>query len=175
LIVAEFCGHQRCRLPDEAFMAAARKDQMQRSLRRLAQAYAAIMQIMEQTFAVLCEDLSLDPLTYLRKQSLSKEPHESDQLVRVDAKMLSVIYRGKSCFLGNTLPFKFLSYLAGRPNIYVNYEELLGEVWRCRVSDTAARSVAKNLRIALRKAGLAEIANAIDGSVYGHYALRLEM
>jgi DNA-binding winged helix-turn-helix (wHTH) protein len=86
---------------------------------------------------------------------------------------LSVTFQGKDCFLGNTLPFKFLSHLARRPNAYVSYEDLLADVWRGVRSDSAVRSVVKALRARLRRAGLDGLADAIDGTVAGHYALKL--
>jgi DNA-binding response OmpR family regulator len=150
-----------------------RREQIQRSLRSLAESYRATMGLMEQTLALLCEELSLDPLTYFQTRSLSEPAQASQPGLLVDPSVLSVTFRGKVCFLGNTLPFKFLRRLAQRPNTYVTYEDLLAEVWQGVRSDEAVRSVAKTLRNRLRRAGLADLAAAIDGTVPGHYALRL--
>jgi hypothetical protein len=51
---------------------------------------------------------------------------------------------------------------------------LLDDVWHCKRTKSAVKSVVKSLRIKLRVAGLTELAQAIDGSVYGHYALKLD-
>jgi hypothetical protein len=82
---------------------------------------------------------------------------------------------GKTCFLGNTRPFRFLARLAQRPNAYIPYEDLLSDVWQGLLSDSAVRSVAKALRQRLRQAGLGDLADAIDGTVAGHYTLRLRL
>jgi hypothetical protein len=150
-----------------------RRDQIQRSLRSLAESYRATMELMEQTLALLCEELSLGPLTYFQARPGLRPDPAAEPGLRIDPALLSVHFRGKACFLGNTLPFKFLCRLARRPNTYVTYEDLLSEVWEGVRSDDAVRSVAKTLRGRLRRAGLADLAGAIDGSVPGHYALRL--
>ncbi|MFL5329207.1 MAG: hypothetical protein ACJ8C4_09845 [Gemmataceae bacterium] len=93
--------------------------------------------------------------------------------VEIDRSRLTVAYRGKTCFLGNTLAFRFLVHLARRPDAYVAYEDLLSEVWRGMRTDSAVRSVAKTVRHRLRAAGLSELASAIDGSVARHYRLRI--
>lgn len=91
----------------------------------------------------------------------------------VDRSRLTVTFRGKSCFLGNTLPFRFLERLAEKPNTFVPHEELLTDVWEGNRSDAAVRSVVKTLRRKLRDAGLTEVADAIDGTTSGHYTLKL--
>lgn len=154
-------------------MPATRRERIARVLRDLAEAHAASMNVLEQAMNLICEEFNLDPLTYLQTRPLAQEANASTQHLFIDKAMLSVSFAGKSCFLGNTLPFKFLCTLARRPYSYVSYEQLLEEVWACQVSDGAIRTVAKNLRNLLRKAGLAEVANAVDGSVYGHYILKL--
>lgn len=131
------------------------------------------MDLMEQILSLLCEELALDPLSYFKtRPRLDSSTGQGSFLI--DDMVLSIKFRGKICFLGNTLPFKFLSALAQRPNTYVPYEDLLAEVWHGAVrSDDAVRSVVKTLRSKLRNAGLAELADAIDGTVHGHYSLKL--
>lgn len=148
-----------------------RRDQITRSLRNLAQTYAA--ELMEQTLKLLDDAFAIEQFTKLQARPKPQTPKGGIQQLLIEPTLLSVTFRGKTCFLGNTLPFKLLSRLAQRPNAYVRYEDLLSEVWQRIVSDSAVRTVAKNLRNLLRQAGLAEIAEAIDGSVYRHYALRL--
>ena len=127
----------------------------------------------EQTLTLLCEELALDPFTLIQK---SAPPHgntpEQTHPV-IDPALLSVTFKGKTCFLGNTLPFRLLTHLAQRPNRYVTHEDLASDVWQRIVSDAAVRGGVKNLRNTLRKAGLQELADAIDGSAYGHYVLKL--
>jgi DNA-binding response OmpR family regulator len=91
----------------------------------------------------------------------------------VDPATLSVNFCDRTCFLGNTLGFKVLLYLAQHPDAYVTYESLLSEVWQARRSDAAVRSVVKNLRGRLRQAGLGDLAALIDGTAAGHYGLKL--
>jgi hypothetical protein len=88
--------------------------------------------------------------------------------------LLSVTFRGKTCFLDNTLLFKLLASLSQRPNAYLSYEDLLSNVWEGVRSDATVRSVVKALRQRLRGAGPGELADAIDGTVAGHYALKVE-
>jgi DNA-binding response OmpR family regulator len=130
------------------------------------------MNLLEQTLTLLCEELSLDPLTYFRTQPAA--PGGYPGLV-ADPRELVVRFGGKTCFLGNTLPFRLLARLAQRPNRYFTYEELLADVWEgdCR-SDASVRSVVKVLRRKLREAGMGQLADAIDGTERGHYALKVE-
>jgi hypothetical protein len=150
-----------------------RREQIRRSLGSLAQSYAAIMELMEQTFDLLCDELALDPWAYFQRQQLPQPPRPGHPGLAVDASQFTVRFGGKACFLGNTLPFRLLARLARRPDAYVPYEDLLEDVWQGVRSDAAVRSVAKTLRQKLRRAGLDVLADALDGNVPGHYALRL--
>src|SRR4051794_30927308 len=96
-----------------------RREQIRRSLACLAQSQQATMTILEQTLSLLCAELSLDPLAYFQAQSSS--PPDNPRLV-VDPALLTVHFQGKTCFLGNTLPFRFLARLAQRPSSYFSYE-----------------------------------------------------
>jgi DNA-binding winged helix-turn-helix (wHTH) protein len=96
---------------------------------------------------------------------------DRDLVIEVDK--FTVTYRRKSCFLGNTLPFRFLSRLAQRPNTFISHETLLSDVWDGNRTDSSIRSIVKTLRRKLRQAGLTDLADAIDGSVPGHYSLKL--
>jgi hypothetical protein len=107
-------------------MTPGRREQIRRSLACLAESYPATMNLLEQTLALLCEELSLDPLTYFRTQSVL--PGGYPGLV-VDPETLVVTFDGRTCFLGNILPFRLLARLAQRPNRYFSYEELLADVW----------------------------------------------
>jgi DNA-binding response OmpR family regulator len=111
----------------------------------------------------------------LQTRPLPKPDQGREHPLRIEQALLSVTYQGKTCFLGNTLPFKLLCQLARRPNTYIPHEELLADVWQCIRSDAAVRSVVKTLRKKLRQAGLVALAQAIDGSESGHYSLKLPM
>lgn len=45
-----------------------RRDSIRDSLRRLAESHAATMQVMERTYALLCEEFALDPGECLSRQ-----------------------------------------------------------------------------------------------------------
>jgi hypothetical protein len=150
-----------------------KRDLIQRSLRGLADSYAATMHLMEETLTLLCEELALDPLTYFRSRRPPADTDPDSEHSVTNVSLFTANFKGKACFLGNTLPFRFLALLAERPNAYVTYEDLLFEVWQSRRSDSAVRSVAKTLRNKLREAGMPDLADAIDGTVPGHYALKL--
>jgi DNA-binding response OmpR family regulator len=148
-----------------------RREHIRRSLASLVESYAATLDVMNQTLALLYEELSLYPLAYFR--TCSSPPGGCPDL-EVDRSQLVVRFRGKTCFLGNALTFRFLARLAQRPNHYVTYEELLADVWDgARRSDASVRSVVKILRRKLREAGMGELADAIDGTQTGCYALKV--
>jgi DNA-binding response OmpR family regulator len=154
-------------------MDADRRESVRRSLRALAESYAATMRLMEQTYALLSDELALDPLDYLARHTAAGQPTAGPEPV-VDEALLTVSFRGRACFLGNTLPFRLLVRLARRPNCYVTHDDLLADVWDGGLrSEGAVRSVVKVLRQKLRGAGLGDLADAIDGSSPGRYALRL--
>jgi hypothetical protein len=86
---------------------------------------------------------------------------------------LVVTFRGRTCYLGNTLPFRLLARLAHRPGCYVTHDDLFTDVWDGAVrSGSVIRGTVKVLRQKLREAGMGDLAAAIDGSVPGRYALR---
>ena len=149
------------------------RERLKCSLRTLAEYQAATMRLFEEAFSLICDEPTMERLEYFRNFFHSATA-PSPNYVIVDQGHLSVAYHGKTCFLGSSLPFRFLAYLAGRPNIYVTYTDLLEEVWLgCKRSDAAVRSTAKVLRSKLRRAGLGDLAEAIDGSEPGHFALKL--
>jgi DNA-binding response OmpR family regulator len=148
-----------------------RREHIRRSLTSLVASYTATLDVMNQTLALLYEELSLDLLTYFR--TCSSPPGGCPDL-EVDRSQLLVRFRGRTCFLGNGLPLRFLARLAQRPGHYFEYEELLTDVWGGdRRSDASVRSVVKLLRRKLRAAGMGDLADAIDGSQAGRYALKV--
>ena len=92
---------------------------------------------------------------------------------QVDLATLSVIHQGKTCQLGDSLPFHLLKLMVAHPDRYFSYRDLCNVVWQRIVTDAAIRSTAKVLRIRLRKSRMFDLANAIDGSVKRHYGLVL--
>ena len=96
---------------------------------------------------------------------------DSDDHPIIDRSTFTVHWGGKICYLGNTLPFKFLERLARRPNQLIPCDQLLDEVWQCCRSRDAMRSVVKVLRQKLGQAGMQGLARAIDGRTARHYGL----
>ena len=148
-----------------------KREKIQRILRNLAESHAATMELMEETLKLLNEELALDAIDFWKSRITPARRQASKRLPSVDSDMLQIHFRGKTCSLGNTLPFRFLQQLLRCPNKYFTYEELLQEVWDGRRSDAAIRSVVKRLRRHLNREGMSELANAIDGSRSGRYAL----
>ena len=154
-------------------MDAKKRDQIRRTLRNMAAAHASMIEFMEQALALLNEELALDPVTFWRSHRAESPSRAAANSPTVDRDTFVVRFRGKTCFLGNSLPFRLFERLLHRPNTYVTYEDLFSEVWQGVRSEEAVRSVVKRLRAMLRQCGMAELATAIDGSVSGHYALNL--
>jgi hypothetical protein len=150
-----------------------RRESIRLSLRSLAEAHSATLVVLTRTYELLCRELALDPLDYFEHRRAEPSPPAPAACPVIDRSRFTVSFRGRTCCLGNTIPFRFLARLAGRPNRYASHEDLIEDVWGGECSDDALRSVVKNLRRRLRGAGLGEVADAIDGSQPGHYALRL--
>jgi hypothetical protein len=158
----------------EVHMNSERREQIRITLRSLAEAHTATQALLEQTMTLLSEELALDPFTFWKSRSAVKQPPTVRASALVDPALLSVTFRGRSCFLGNSLPFRFFARLARRPNVYISHDELLSDVWLGPRSGSAIRSVVKTLRTKLRRAGMGDLADAIDGTVPGHYAIKLD-
>jgi len=150
-----------------------KQERIRQTLRSLAEAQAATIQLMEQALELMSEELSLDPVTFWKSRESGYAFRVTSKTSLIDTETLTISFRGRSCFLGNTLPFRLFHRLACRPNAYVSYEDLLADVWDGERTDEAIRSVVKTLRGKLRQAGMKQLADSIDGSVPGHYALRL--
>ena len=149
-----------------------RRDSIRNALRLLAEAHVATMDVLERTYALLCEELALDPQECLSRGAVHDPPATHPQPV-LDSSRFTVSFRGRTCCLGNTMAFRFLAKLAERPNRYVSHQSLFEDVWDGNRSADAVRGVVRSLRQKLRQADLGELADAIDGSEPGHYALRL--
>ena len=153
-------------------MVETREQQIRANLKRFAAIQAATISAHEQYAAIL--QAELDALSY----PLQSDRPQNDKSIDpnhpvIDRSVMCVVYRGKQCFLGNTLMLKFMERLVRRANQYVSYNQLLSEVWNGVREASSVRSVVKELRAKLRAAGMAGLANAIDGQVYRHYGLML--
>ena len=89
----------------------------------------------------------------------------------IDRDALTVRWNGQSCFLGYTTAFRLIERLAKRPNHYVPHDQLLEDVWGGHRSKSAIRSAVNDLRARLAHAGMADVAQIIDGQNPGHYGL----
>jgi len=86
---------------------------------------------------------------------------------------LSVVWKGRSVYLGNTLGYRLLGRLARSPNQFVTHLDLLQEVWENEELATGTiRSVVRHLRRRLRDGGMGGLAKAIKGH-NGRYILEL--
>lgn len=155
-------------------MNTAKRERIRNALRSLAESHVATIKLMEETLALISEELALDSLTFWKIRPMQQNlTHPKDRL-QVDQEHFSVSFDGRTCFLGNSLGFRLLKRLARGPNVYLSYEDLLADVWDCVRSDSAVRAVVKRLRDKLRRNGMSKLADSLDGSVSGHYSLRLK-
>lgn len=151
-----------------------RLDSFRQSLRALAEAFAAMMHILEGTCELLGREAALDPRDFFDRRGSALTLAGDAANPVLDRSRLTVAFGGRTCFLGNTISFRLLLRLARRPGTFVPYEELLEDVWGGGVrSDTSVRGAIRTLRRKLRGAGLDALAAAIDGTVSGHYGLTL--
>jgi len=150
-------------------MSTAATDHYRESLRQLAEGFAAIITHYERTIALLQEEQrrahSPPQLAPATGPSI-----EADELW-IDEGALSIRFRNKSCFLGNTVQLRLFRRLLRRRNQYVGHAELLEHVWDGIRSPSTIRSAVKLLRRQLQEAGMAEVAGNLVGTVAGHYAL----
>ena len=149
-----------------------REQQIRTNLKRLAAIHAATISVLEESVAILQSEL--ETLSSPKVQALrNDEPRVDPDQLMIDRSAMCVVYRGRRCFLGNTLMLKFLERLARRPNHYVSHYNLLNDVWEGVRELSSIRSVVKELRAKLRAAGMSGLSDAIDGHVSGHYGLML--
>lgn len=152
------------------------REEITASLKLLATTYVETARQIEATIATLRRVLELeDSCTMPLSSSTAANvvPTSSASRPIADRPTFSVVFRDKTCFLGNTLLFRFFEVLARRPNRYFAHSELLNEVWEGQRADSSIRNVAKRVRDRLVLTGMPEVAKAIDGSTPGHFVLRL--
>src|SRR5689334_17508226 len=104
-------------------MKSSKRELLRQTLRSLAESHAATMELMEQTLVLLGEEFAVDAVTFwkVRVSIMSDRPAGTD--LHIDRDQLQVVFHGRTCVLGNTLPFKLLERLARRPNAYVTHED----------------------------------------------------
>jgi len=148
-------------------------DQTGRIVQRLAQLANCLDQVVQLTEEII-DDVSVNLGNMPQGTRLFvAAKKDSDHYPTTDRTNFVIHWRGKSCYLGNTLPFKFFERLARRPNQLVPCDQLLDDVWQCCRSREAMRSVVKVLRQKLGQAGMDDLADAIDGTTARHYGLML--
>jgi len=92
-----------------------------------------------------------------------------------DEGRFTVRWKGRECGLGNTVSFRLFRRLAAARNRYVTHDDLLGDVWDGEErTPSAIRSAVAELRRRLIEGDLKELADAIDGTIPGHYGLLLD-
>lgn len=100
-------------------------------------------------------------------------PGGADARVQIDPSTFSVHWAGKRCALGNTTAFRVMERLARRPNVYLSIDQILEELWSGPRAYSTVRSTVFRLKARLRRAGLDDLADLIDGGTPGHYALMI--
>jgi DNA-binding response OmpR family regulator len=91
----------------------------------------------------------------------------------IDANTFTVHWRGRVCQLGYTIAFRLLTRLEIQRDEFVPHQRLFQDVWQGARSPSALRSAIADLRSRLARAGMRDLANAIDGHNHGHYGLML--
>ena len=154
-----------------------KKRLIQESLRCLGASHSAAVMQIEETIAVLTNALELGGIAAdhaarsTSEQDFLRSPDHD--LPIADQTTFTVVWRGRSCFLGNTLLFRLFARLLRSRNRFVSHVDLLDDVWDGPREGSVIRGVAKRLRDQLAKDGMADLAQAIDGTTSGHYGLML--
>lgn len=155
------------------------KQRVTEFLRSLVANYAEQIRHFEEGLIDLCREFEIQEMIWsdlsFHNHSLAPQSSERHRPL-ADWTTFSIVWQDRSCFLGNGLPFRFFEKIASRPGCYCPHKDLLEDVWgegqiRAKAS---IRNVAKRLRDKLTADGMQELAEAIDGSVPGHYVLRLD-
>jgi hypothetical protein len=149
-------------------------DRIVQGLRQLEAAHVEAANILHELAFEISENRGMD--AEIGDVTPNESPLQSfvSQVPIADPGILAVRWKGKTCFLGKTLAFKLFARLARRPNHFLSHDLLLDEVWECRVTKEAMRSVVKTLKQKLRQAGMEDLAAAIDGRRRECYGLILD-
>jgi hypothetical protein len=152
-----------------------KKQQIQQYLKSLAIANAVAVEQIEKMISLLTIALDLDdiPGQNIQASAIISTEHEIVDGLLVDNNTFSIVWQNQTCFLGNTLLFRFFERIARSPNRYVTHLDLLEDVWGGERDSTTIRGVAKRLRDRLSDSGMEKLAKSIVGSIPGYYGLIL--
>lgn len=147
-----------------------RKRAIREALATLASSHAIVVQQLELAIELLNQEICSDeePITIQTFQLFGSKPNSL-----VDPNSQSVLWKGRICFLGNNLLFRFFERISRSPNQFISYDVLLDDVWGGPRENSSIRGVVKRLRDRLALGGMAELSSAIDGSNSGFYRLIL--
>ena len=145
-----------------------KREEIRAVLKNLAYTHSLVAEQMESMIQVLTQLVENDELVNSGGRAAIRKGWPV-----ANRETLSAEWKGRSCFLGNTLLFWFFDRLAQSPNRYVSHQELLDDVWGGERQSTTIRGIAKRLRDTLEENGIQELANQIDGSETGYYGLIL--
>ena len=100
-------------------------------------------------------------------------PTPAANKLEIDRDTFTVSYRGQTCKLGNTVPFRLLERLNQRPGVYLSITTLIDDVWKDESTESGTvQKTVSLLRKRLNDEGVVGI--RIDGSEPGHYSLILK-
>lgn len=151
-----------------------REGQIRDTLNQLLRIYTATSSALEESVTLLQRELATLEASTSAYASANRDLNDLDQLPSIDRRSMKVIYRGSTCFLGDTLMLGVIEYLAQKVNEYVTYDELLSNVWHAQREASTVRSVVKEVKKRLILESMSELANAIDGRVFHHYGLIID-
>jgi hypothetical protein len=155
------------------------REEIAESLRELTAGYVQHVNQCESVLAKLSRQLRLKEPVTLQEQLCGLPARRGIpsplECPIVDVSTFCVVHGARRCFLGNTLPFWLFALLGQRVNRYISYEDLLTHVWRkTTLSNEAVRNVVQILKKKLVRAGMGDLAGAVDGRNRGHYGLILD-
>lgn len=148
-----------------------RKQALRETLAALASNHAVVVEQLELIIRLLSEELAEDVAPPPVPNPLLVPTRSSKALL--DRDTFCVHCRGRVCYLGNTLLFRFFERISRSPNKYVSYSALLDDVWGGPRDHASIRGVAKRLRDRLASHGMAELSESVDGTNPGYYGLIL--
>ncbi|MGC4004087.1 MAG: helix-turn-helix domain-containing protein [Pirellulales bacterium] len=140
--------------------------EFRRAIVQLTDSCHSVLRILDQSSALKLPSQD-------QKQISKTSQKEATPLLVIEDHVFTIRFRGKPCFLGNSLGYRLILKLAENRGRYVSHEELLETIWCGKRSVSAIKSVISDLRHKLLKSGLTELARALDGSLKGHYRLRI--
>ena len=145
-------------------------------LQRILEVLSAL-QVTQTRVAIEIENAILDISGILQysasQQAIALSPSSNNKGLTVNHRTMELTWKDRTCLFSSPLLFRFAARLAKTPNTLVSHTVLLEEVWRSIRSESTIRGAAMRLREQLALSGMNDLAEAIDGSVHGHYRLNL--